>query len=76
MKIHAIRLDCGRAESEEEDAKWHFRLRAEVRAKGKPKLMQTAYIVPDKIFREQIVKAFQKMGMDLSQLSILDEGAI
>lgn len=76
MKIHRILVECNRLEFEDQDPQWFFRLRAEIHPNGEKKLMQTTERFDEKIFREQIVKTFQKMGMDLAQLSILDEGAI
>lgn len=76
MKIHRILIDSSLVEQSEDGASWHIRVRAEVKPGGKPKLMQRNYMISERTFREQSIKTFQQIGMDLSTLHMLDEGAI
>ena len=75
MKIHSIRIEPSLLEIDGHE-EWFFRVRAEIKPRGQPKLMQTTHRFDARLSREEFPKTMQLIGMELSRLSIMDEGAI
>jgi len=75
MKIHKLRIETSLLEIDGHE-EWLFRIRADIQPNGTSKQMQKTYRCDIRNAREQFPKMFLQIGMDLSQLLIMDEGAI